>query len=67
MIKRESTHLMFCRIHQERKSKERVAFFHHSERRTIFSRVSKVIRDWIGFSLLRFVISPEKLHQPLNQ
>ena len=49
MIKRECAHLMFCRIHQERKSKEHVAFFHHSERRTIFSRVSKVIRDCIGF------------------
>lgn len=66
-MERESTHLMFCRIHQERKSKERVAFFDHSERRAIFSRASKVIRDCIGFSLLRFVIGPEKLHQPLNQ
>ena len=35
--------------------------------RAIFNRVSKVIRDCIGFALLRSVIGLENLRQPLNQ
>ena len=35
--------------------------------RAIFSWVSKVIRDYIGFALLRSVIGLENSRHPLNQ
>ena len=35
--------------------------------RAVFVQVSKVIRDNIGFALLRSVFVPEKSHHSLNQ